>query len=671
MLPEIYPAQIELDANGLPFAIEYGDRYFSRENGLAEARHVFLQGNQLPKAWQNKEQFVIAETGFGTGLNFLATWQAWANDPQRCHTLHYISIEKHPIPKSVLAKLLANWVELSEFSTALIEQYPPILAGLHQLNFAKHHLRLSLWFADARTALNELVAQVDAWYLDGFAPAKNPDLWSPAIFQALADHSHPQTSLASFTVAGQVRRDLQAAGFICAKQTGFGQKREMLTAYFQPATGTRKPLELAWFSLPPVPSLASTHTKHQIGHQTDSKTATVIGAGIAGCQIAYALARRGWQVHLLERHPKLAQEASGNRAGVLSPKMTAEPDWGERFYRQSFLYALGQLNHFARDPANTELEWQASGVLQLNHNPSELKRWQALQRRALAAEFIQLVEADTAATLAGLPLTMGGSYFPQGGYLYPRSWCQTLIKQPLIQLHTRTEALTLVQTQAHTWQILNQTGELIIESSLVIVANGKDAGQFSQTRFLPLLPVRGQTTQAEASAYTRQLNMSLGHEGYLTPAIHGQHIFGASFERGEVNHALKDSDNEVNYQQLKRTLPEFAAELGPKHSSHAAIRITTPDRYPMVGPLVDPELFRQAYAGIQHGAGYKTWPRAAYQTGLFISAGYGSRGLTTAALCSELLAALINSEPLPIDRSLYYKLHPARFLLKKLQQNRD
>ena len=664
MLPEIYPAQIELDANGLPFALEYGDRYFSRDSGLAEARHVFLQGNQLPKAWQNKEQFVIAETGFGTGLNFLATWQAWAHDPQGCQTLHYISIEKHPIPKSVLAKLLANWVELSEFSAALLEQYPPVLAGLHQLNFAKHSLRLSLWFADADTALNQLVAQVDAWYLDGFAPAKNPDLWSPAIFQALANHSHSQTSLASFTVAGQVRRDLQAAGFICAKRPGFGQKREMLTAYFQPAVVTRKPLEPAWFSLPSLPS-------RQTARKIDRKTATVIGAGIAGCQIAYALARRGWQIHLLERHPKLAQEASGNRAGVLSPKMTAEPDWGERFYRQSFLYALGQLNHLARDPANTDLEWQASGVLQLNHNLSELKRWQALQKRALAPEFIQLVEAETAAALAGLPLTIGGSYFPQGGYLYPSSWCQTLIKQPLIQLHTQTEALTLVQTQADTWQVCNQAGELIIESSLVIVANGKDAGQFSQTRFLPLSPVRGQTTQAVASPYTRQLSLSLGHEGYLTPAIQGQHIFGASFERGEMDPALKESDDEVNYQQLKRTLPEFAAELGSKRSSHAAIRMTTPDRYPVVGALVDPELFRQAYAGIQHGAGYKTWPTAPYQTGLFISAGYGSRGLTTTALCSELLAALINSEPLPIDRSLYYKLHPARFLLKKLQQNRD
>lgn len=655
MLPEIYPAKIELDVQGLPFAIEYGDRYFSRESGLAETHHVFLKGNQLPAAWQNKDHFVIGETGFGTGLNFLATWQAWSNDPQRCKTLHYISIEKHPISKPLLTELLASWIELTEFSTQLLAQYPPVLAGFHQLNFAQHQVRLTLCFADAHTALHELVVKMDAWYLDGFAPSKNTDLWSPALFRSLAEHSKTQTTLATFTVAGQVRRDLQAAGFVCEKRPGFGQKREMLTAqYQQQAT---KPLEAVWFSLPQT--------------QTTAKTATVIGAGIAGCQIAYALALRGWQVTLIERHAEFAQEASGNRAGVLTPKMTAEPDWGERFYRQSFLYALRQLKMLTSDPANPELEWLACGALQLNHNLSERKRWQALQTRELPTEFIQLLNAQAASVLAGLPLTMGGCYFPEGGYLYPKSLCQTLAKHPLIQPQMHTQALQLAQTAQHTWQVVNQAGTLISETAVVILANGKDVQQFSQSSFLPFLAVRGQTTQAKASHYTNQLKITLGHEGYLTPAIQGQHIFGASFERGEAIASIKDSDDELNFQQLAQYLPEFTAELGSKKSSHAAIRMTTPDRYPYLGVLPDPELFRQTYAGIQHGAKYKTWPTAPYQTGLFISAGYGSRGLTTAPLCSELLAALINGEPLPIERSLYYKLHPARFLLKKLQQNRD
>lgn len=655
MLPEIYPAKIELDVNGLPFATEYGDRYFSRESGLAEARHVFLQGNNLPTAWQNKKQFVIGETGFGTGLNFLVTWQAWQHDPLHCQTLHYISIEKHPIPKHLLTTLLEAWPELAEFSAELLIQYPPVLAGFHQLHFAKHHIKLTLCFAEAHTVLQELSAKVDAWYLDGFAPAKNPELWSSSLFQALAEHSHSQTTLATFTVAGQVRRDLQAAGFVWEKRVGFGQKREMLSAQLKQQA--HKNVEKAWFSLPKA--------------YTEPKTATVIGAGIAGCQIASALAQRGWQIYLIERQAGLAQEASGNRAGVLTPKMTAEPDWGERFYRQAFLYAQRQLASLTKQANNEILEWYPSGALQLNHNASESKRWRALQERALPHEFIQLLQADSASKLAGLPLPCGGSYFPAAGYLYPKSLCQLLVKHPLIQLQTQTEALKLVQTNQQTWQILDKDDLVLAKSALVIFANGKDIAQFAQTRFLPFLPVRGQTTQAQASAYTNQLRISVGHEGYLTPALQGQHIFGASFERGVTQALLKPSDDELNYQQLAQYLPEFATELGTRSSSHAAIRMTTPDRYPYVGPLPEPELFRKAYAGIRHGAGYKTWPSAPYHHGLFISAGYGSRGLTTSALCSELLAALITGEPLPMERSLYYKLHPARFLLKKMQQERD
>lgn len=654
MLPEIYPAKIELDLNGFPFATDYGDRYFSQDSGLAEARHVFLQGNHLPQAWQNKQHFVIGETGFGTGLNFLATWQAWQNDPQRCQTLHYISLEKHPIPKSQLATLLAAWPELAEFTQALLEQYPPVLAGFHQLHFAKHQVSLCLCFASAETALKELVASVDAWYLDGFAPAKNPELWSPNLFQALAAHSKPQTSLATFTVAGQVRRDLHAAGFHWEKRVGFGQKREMLTAQF----AHPHPIDsaAAWFSLPQRPL---------------ANTATIIGAGIAGCQIAYALAMRGWRVRLLERHAELGSEASGNRAGVLTPKMTAEPDWGERFYRQAFLYATRQLQSLVNDSAQTDLEWFASGSLQLQHNTSEAKRWQALQDRNLPTDFIQLLDATQASVLAGIPLDLGGSYFPQAGYLYPRSLCKALIQHPLIEVQTQTEALQIQPTAQQTWQVFNSAKALVAESAVVVLANGKDVTQFTQSNFLPFLPVRGQTTQAQASSDTSPLKLALGHEGYLTPALQGKHIFGASFERGEAIPSIKTRDDELNYQQLARYLPKFAAALGSKASSHAAIRMTTPDRYPYVGPLPDPELFRQAYVGIHHGAKHKTWPKAPYQTGLFISAGYGSRGLTTAPLCSELLAALITGEPLPLERSLYYKLHPARFLLKKLQQQGD
>jgi len=596
MLPGISRAQLELDADGLPFATEYNDRYFSRESGLAEARHVFLQGNHLPKAWQNQTHFVIGETGFGTGLNFLATWQTWQQDPERCQTLHYISFEKHPIPRAQLAELLSAWPELAELTQQLLAQYPPVLAGFHQLHFAHHQLRLTLCFADAEHALRELSASIDAWYLDGFTPAKNLDLWSLPLLQALAQHSTPNSTLATFTVAGQVRRNLQAAGFVWTKQAGFGQKREMLTAKLAETMSIpRNHVDKPWFSLP-EPSVTA-------------RIATVIGAGIAGCQIAYALALRGWQVYLLERHGELAQEASGNRAGVISPKMTAEPDWGERFYRQAFLYAVRQLQALAAHPNNAALQWFPSGSLQLNHSASENKRWQALLERDLPKDFIQLLNAAEASTRAGIPLTMGGSYFPHAGYLYPKSLCTTLIQHPLIKIYKATEALRLAQTAENTWQVFNATNQLVTESAVVVLANGKDVTQFSQSQFLPMLAVRGQTTQAPVNTYTQQLKLALGHEGYLTPALEGQHIFGASFDRGEKLASIKPSDDDLNYQQLAQYLPEFTATLSSKTTSHVAIRMTTPDRYPYLGPLPEPELFLRTYAGFNMELNIKFGPQ--------------------------------------------------------------
>lgn len=652
MLPEITPAHIALDADGTPFASDFGDRYFSRENGLAETRHVFLGGNQLPSRWQNQPQFIIAETGFGTGLNFLATWQAWDADPERCHTLHYLSIEKHPIPALRLGELLQAWPELASYSQALLAQYPPPLAGFHHLSFANHRVRLTLCFADVQDALGEWPTTVDAWYLDGFSPALNGEMWTAPVLQRLAQHSRMGTTLASFTVAGQVRRNVAAAGFHCEKRPGFGQKREMLTAHLPEPRLHSNPAP--WFALPqPLPP---------------TRTATVIGAGIAGCQIAQALAIRGWQVTVLEREARIAQQASGNRAGVLTPKLTAEPDWGERFYRQAFLFAIRQLQQLAA--AGLDIEWQACGALQLNHNPSEHKRWQALHTRGLPTDFLQLPDALAASTLAGIPLTEGGSYFPQGGWLYPASLCSALCQHPNIQVRTNTTAIRLEPCDLG-WSVLDAHGMILATSAIVVLAHGKDIASLPQSSFLPFTPVRGQTSQGTATPYTAQLKVTLGHEGYLTPAIAGQHLFGATFERDQHEAILDSQADHTNQQQLANYLPDFAQALGTITGSHCAIRMTTPDRYPCVGALPDLAQFQGHYAGIRHGRTHQAWPDAPYQTGFFISGGYGSRGLTTSGLCSEMLAAIINREPLPIEKGLYYKLHPARFLLRRLQQKRD
>ena len=388
-----------------------------------------------------------------------------------------------------------------------------------------------------------------------------------------------------------------------------------------------------WFALPKV---------------TNSKLATVVGGGVAGCQIARALADRGWYVTLLERHSRLATEASGNRAGVLLPKMTAESSWGETFYCQAFVYALKQLRQL--EQAGHVVEWAQCGSLQLAHEPREAARQQAIAKRAFPADFVQIVDASTASALAGIPLTTGASYFPQAGWVNPASLCAALVAHDRIEVRTLSDSTTLA-------------GE-----GITIIASGREADRWAQTAFLPFQPVMGQTSAAAASPASARLKTTLGHEGYLTPSVAGQHIFGATFVRNQREPVLNAAADAVNTQQLRDYLPDFADSLGAITSSHAAVRMTTPDRYPVVGALPDLAFFQQAYAPLRYGNPRQHYPQAQYQPNVFIAAGFGSRGLTTSGLSAALLAAVLTGEPLPVQATLYQQLHPARFLIRQLKR---
>ncbi|MDD5392093.1 MAG: FAD-dependent 5-carboxymethylaminomethyl-2-thiouridine(34) oxidoreductase MnmC [Thiothrix sp.] len=379
-----------------------------------------------------------------------------------------------------------------------------------------------------------------------------------------------------------------------------------------------------------------------------SRRATVVGGGVAGCQIARSLAERGWQITLLERHARIATEASGNRAGVLTPKMTAEPGWGETFYRQAFSYAVQQITQL--EAAGHRIDWQQCGALQLAHEPREAARQQALRERGLPNDFIQILDAQEASAVAGIPLTTGASYFPQAGWLNPASFCAALVAHDNIEVRTETAAFQP------------------IPSEVTVIASGREADQWAQTAFLPFMPVAGQTSRVPVSAYSARLKTTLGHEGYMTPNVGGQHIFGATFARNVREAVLDESANITNFQQMQHYLPELAGSLDGVESAHAAVRMTTPDRYPVVGALPDVAFFQQAYADLRYGNARQKYPPAQYQPGLFISAGYGSRGLATSGLCAELLAALMTGEPLPVQDTLYHNLHPARFLVRQLKR---
>lgn len=496
------------------FSEEFDDFYFSSDDGLQETIYVFLQANNIHerfrKTWERWEQFAqselveknntkvasahlsqpksdstfqsfnIIETGFGTGLSFLATAQAWSEardtvlqatknsfnnsdisdfshstpSPHIPH-LHFISIEKFPLTKEVINRALEPWPELEEFRHALVKQYPEITKGFHRIHFDEFNLTLTLVFDDVSEALPQLDCHVNAWYLDGFAPAKNPDMWDETLFKNMTRLSHQtkanenETTFATFTAATMINRSLAGSGFKVKKQSGFGKKREMLKGHYIGMTGPQPSpyfYNKPWFTLPNRSNLASGEgveefnqpselSKQKSTKSSNEQCAVVVGGGLAGASTAYALAKRGWKVTVIEKN-SIASGASGNSQGVLYAKLSADSSSHGAFYLAGYLYSLNLLNHQLDG-----VDWQSCGVLQLALSEKEETRQQKfLSQAQLPTSVVHGVNRKEATTLANSDIPSGGLFFPNGGWVNPPSLCRALLNHPNISILEHTSA---------------------------------------------------------------------------------------------------------------------------------------------------------------------------------------------------------------------------------------
>lgn len=622
--------------DGQPYSTRFDDVYFSTDpdhpqQGVAETRYVFLEHNQLESRWKHLQHatFTIVETGFGSGLNFLCACKLWLETAPSHATLHFISIEKYPLTLQEMQQAHLNWPDFRALSQALLQQYRGICAGMHRLSLFAGRVQLTLAVGDIINMLPQLHAPLDAWFLDGFSPAKNPEMWQPALYQHMARLSHHHTTFATFTSAGFVRRGLIEHGFTTHKAEGFGRKREMLFGQF---SGTR------------IVALTNPNT-----------TITVIGAGIAGCATAYALAQRGFQVTLIERHHHIAQEASGNPKGVLYPRLAAHASAQDRFALSSYLYTLRLLKQLALP----QEAFSTCGLLQLGFNARESVRIAEIAQRDLNADIVRFVEPAQASELAGIPLTHAGLYFIEAGWVSPAAFCGALIQHPNITLCTDTSALELSKTEDK-WYITNSQ-QAVITADNVVIANANDALNFAQTAHLPLTAVRGQMTTVQATASSKQLNTVLCTDGYITPETAGQHCLGATFAVNDTDLDVRATDDQHNLAMVKKMSPQLADLQSQPHLGRAALRCSTPDYLPIAGALID------AQSLSQHPPKHKTHADAlAWHKGLYLNVGHGTKGLTTAPLCAELLASMMAGEPYPIEADLALQLNPNRFLLRDL-----
>jgi tRNA 5-methylaminomethyl-2-thiouridine biosynthesis bifunctional protein len=628
------PARLAYDALGTPWSAQFQDVYHSADGGLAQCRHVFLEGNGLPERWRGRHSFVILETGFGFGLNFLAAWQAWREDAQRCARLHFVSVEKHPFSAADLAVLHARWPELAPLAERLRAAWPPLVSGLHRLHFEEEGLILTLALGDIGKLLPRLLLAADAIFLDGFAPDRNPEMWAPSVARRLARLAAPGATLATWTVAGAVREALADAGFALARRPGFGRKREMLAGTLPPTATCRS-----------MPSPIA-----------PERRAAIIGAGLAGCAAAERLAARGWDIVVIERHTRPAAEASGNHAGVMLPLVSRDDNIASRLSRACYLHGLRHLQALERE--TSALSWQACGVLQLARDAVHEKRQrEAVSALGLPPEFVRFLAADEAAERAGGRVGTGGWWFPASGWVNPPSLCAAQLSRHAERINARfgREAKAL-EHDGDRWSVRDAEGVELARAPVLVLANAIDALRLAPACVLPLRRVRGQVSHVPAELLP-PVGTVLCREGYLSPPWHRLCALGASFDFDDDDPEPRLSGHVGNLARLERLLPGASARIEPASlAGRVGFRTVSPDRLPLAGGLPDPTACAERPL-----ASLADVPR---HPGLTALLGYGARGLVWAQLAAELMAAELEGEPVPLEADLVAAADPARFLLR-------
>ena len=596
----IQPAHWQGADDGGIYAPDYGDVYATRSGAWGQASAVFIDGCELRERWLQRSCIRLLETGFGLGVNFLATW-ASLRDSGGSARLHYVAIEKHPFTQADLRAALElsiaaapsdSLATLRELADRLLASWPPLIPGFHALEL-DGQVTLTLVFGDIAEALPRVAGRFDAFFLDGFAPDRNPQMWSPAILSQLSPLAAPDARLASWCVAGAVRRALAEAGFIVGKRPGYGSKRDALAARWPDAADAT--------SLP--------------------TSAIVIGAGIAGASAARQLARRGISVTVLEREQP-ACGGSGNPVGIVRP----EPGGATNPITELTAAGVTWLKRWiARHGSSVRHDW--CGVLRIARD--ERKRDKiATQAGVSDIGWLKEVDAQTAAQLCGATPADDAFHLPQAGWVSPPTLVRAMLDDPLISVQSGASVVVVERIDAK-WRVHLADGSSM-DAALVVLATAFDEG-FGPLRFT-MGRARGQLSQLpERSGHP--LTMVVCRDGYISPAIDGMHTIGATVQHDDEEPSARRSDDEQNFDRLQRVLPGFAESASQLQSGRVGWRATTQDRVPLVGKVAD---------------------------GLYASLGHGARGVTCAPLCAEFLAAMVCDEPLPLGRDWVARLDPLR-----------
>jgi len=652
-------AQLDWSDQSEPFSTQFDDIYFNNDHGADESEYVFFSGNDLGSRWQtsNSEQFCIAETGFGSGLNFLTSalkfneFQA-KNPTTQLKRLHFISFELYPLELEAIQTTLDKFTQFSDLSSQLIQQYPLPLVGCHRLTFNQGEIILDLWFGDINQQIDNLTGHstgiVDAWYLDGFNPHKNPEMWHQALFQKMFSLSKPAATLATFTAAGFVRRALIEAGFSMSKRKGYGKKREMLVGIAQQEEVKQKQVE-----------------------QTD---VAIIGGGIAGLCTALSLAKRGNKVTVYCADEQLGIGASGNLQGALYPLLNQQHDELSQLFANAYQYAL---NFYKQVNQQVPFSHQFNGLLQLAYDHTSHRKLESIDKAQLPLSLVKWLTEHQTNALAGLPIGHQSLYYPSAGWLSPRELINSLSKilkaLPNVQILCDHHIDSVGQSYdgLNDWILTTNPSKqhqaTTLKHQCLVIAAGMETLKFNQCRAIPLSAARGQVSHVPSNDNLASLKLTLCHEGYLTPSMQGQHCMGATFKRHDKSIEYREVEQQENHQKLKKSISDqpWVDTIVTNDQAHIATRTTTRDHFPYLGELTDYEQLKQNYQ-----AGIKTNAKLPMLSNAYLITGLGSRGLCSGPLLAEILASKINNESLPIASSIYKKMQIPRQWLSYISKNK-
>ncbi|MCG5264068.1 FAD-dependent 5-carboxymethylaminomethyl-2-thiouridine(34) oxidoreductase MnmC [Acinetobacter pittii] len=597
-----------VDGIEIPISKQFGDVYFSKDNGLLETRHVFLNGNDLSERLANLkdfEYFSVGETGFGTGLNILALWQLWQQvRPDNQSHLHAISVEKFPLSKADLIRALNVWDELKPLAEQLIEQYPLPIAGCHRLTFPKERFSIDLWLGDAQEIFPSMAKTkaVNAWFLDGFAPSCNPDMWEQNVLNNIVRLSSYGTTFASFSVAGILKRGLKAHGIDISRPRGFGHKREMLKAVWNLTESDEGSTELG-----------QTHPL-----ATEQQNIAIIGAGVAGLSTAWAFAARGHQVTLYEQTNALSG-ASGNPLALLNPKLCPIEQSHEHLMTLSWQHAL---NFYKNFKAFRSLQIQQIAL----KNADELLDLVNQYPAQVITNSVNSLETDYSSIL----LTEAGS-------VSPHQLRDEILQHSCINLKiAHVTALVSCENKVQ----LQTDNEIIAEADHVVVCCARESAALFDS-YPQLKPIRGQVSWVDNTFAPLPLNEAYSYGGYCMQLDASKMILGASFYPNREDQDVLPEDHVHNFELIHSVFPEYAEKL-PSPSTwqgRASIRAQSLDYFPLVGKMRD-------------------------NSRIATFAGLGSKGFLFAPLCSEILVAQMLGEACPVPDRLLQKLNPQRFQKK-------